>query len=113
MDDLRATAFHEAGHALAAHVFGFPISRVTVEKGSDYLGCIWLIDPNVERDELTKGIIYSLAGYAAEHNLLGIKGWVTGVEPDFRKAAEGYEELCKRRSKNPSVRRPICSVAPE
>jgi hypothetical protein len=94
LDYLKATAFHEAGHALAAHVFGFPIERVTVVPAAgDYLGAIWLVDPTVQHANLAKGIIYSLAGYAAERRLLGVKGWVTGVEPDFRKAVEGYKEL--------------------
>jgi peptidase M41-like protein len=91
-DELRSVAFHEAGHALAAHVFRFPIERVTVVPSDDNLGFIRLVDPNVRHANLMKGIVYVLAGYAAERRLLGIKK-VTGTEPDFRKAAEGYEEL--------------------
>jgi hypothetical protein len=92
-DDLIDTAFHEAGHALAAHVFGFPIERVTVVPAGDNLGSIRLVNPNVRHANLTKGIIYSLAGYMAEQRLLGTKGWVTGDEPDFRKARDGYADL--------------------
>lgn len=37
---LLATAFHEAGHALAQHRLGFKIKSVTVEGRGDYLGAV-------------------------------------------------------------------------
>lgn len=36
--DLRATAFHEAGHAVAAWQLGLGIKSVTIEPGANYLG---------------------------------------------------------------------------
>jgi hypothetical protein len=73
-------------------VFGFPIERVTVEKGDRWDGAIWLTNPEVTRDDLPRGIIYALAGQAAERHLLGTKK-IGGFAGDLEKAAEGIKEL--------------------
>ena len=39
-DDLKATAYHEAGHAVAGWRLGCPILRVTVTPSGDYLGSV-------------------------------------------------------------------------
>jgi hypothetical protein len=92
-DELRGTAYHEAGHALAAHMFGFPVEKATVVPApGNYLGGIWLTNPDVRNS--TKGIVYCLAGLSAENKLLGgVMGGVGSCEPDIRKAVEGLKEL--------------------
>jgi hypothetical protein len=39
-DDTTATAYHEAGHAVAHWLFGFPIDRATITPSVDYAGAV-------------------------------------------------------------------------
>jgi hypothetical protein len=84
------TAFHEAGHALAAHVHNIPIRSVTIAPTDEFIGKVYFARADPE-DALT----ILLAGESAERNLLGIK-WVTGVGSDFEAATKAYAELRKQ-----------------
>src|SRR5712692_3116908 len=75
----RATAFHEAGHAVAAHVLHRRIKRVTIipNKADKYVGCCFTrrgpsmkgidceVTPKITRDAHNL-IIFSMAGICAQ-----------------------------------------------
>lgn len=72
-DDLERTAYHEAGHALAAQLWTGNITYVTIAPGEENLG-------HLRRERMlpacSRGmaILYArvdLAGYAAEHERFG------------------------------------------
>ena len=86
---LRATAYHEAGHAVAAEFFHVAYSSVSVvpnlEKG--HLGIIetepkqfnsYWEDPET-KDERERRVIVSFAGLAAEAKFLGRLRWTYGA----------------------------------
>jgi len=75
----KATAYHEAGHAVVAHVLGQGIKRITVvpNKSQNYVGCVFFAkQPSVkgiDRDPSSKitraaqeRIMVSLAGLCAQ-----------------------------------------------
>jgi ATP-dependent Zn protease len=75
MDTERVTAYHEAGHAVAATVLGHPINSVTVVPGENDLGGM-LPDPDDGQNLNTAFYLYrisliSLAGALAEICLKG------------------------------------------
>jgi hypothetical protein len=63
-----ATAYHEAGHAVAALALGRPVQRVSIRPDHDYLGrCAFgkgVFRPS--EDWLEREILIALAGVAAE-----------------------------------------------
>jgi ATP-dependent Zn protease len=76
----KATAYHEAGHAVVAHVLGQRIKRITVvpNKSQNYVGCVFFAkQPSVkgiDRDPSSKitraaqeRIMVSLAGLCAQN----------------------------------------------
>ena len=75
----RATAYHEAGHAIAAHVLGRQIKRMTIvpNKSENYAGCVFFgkqpsvkgidTDPSPKiRRAAEQRILVSLAGLCAQ-----------------------------------------------
>ncbi len=71
------TAFHEAGHAVMALIFGRPIQRVSIEPDQKRLGhCA--VDKGVYRpsdDRLEADMLILLAGVAAEAVIAGSYNW--------------------------------------
>jgi len=75
---LERTAYHEAGHAVAAYVFKRPIDKLTIVPDADSYGAAhyragWFdhLKPDVQitirtRERLEAGIVCGLAGTAAE-----------------------------------------------
>lgn len=106
-DDLRwATAVHEAGHAVAAHVLGRGIRRATLEEGEDTLGHVekyqrgprWferleeaqsggpggsLIEARFRR-AVERDVMIALAGGLAQREFLGHEIEDTGAGLDRR-----------------------------
>ena len=78
---LRRTAYHEAGHAVQAERLGVRFTRVTIRSEGDSLGCVSLCDwmPNGDdlaatvegRDGMERDMMVSLAGQAAERRKMG------------------------------------------
>jgi len=71
MDDaLVGTAYHEAGHAVAALVLSLPLETVTIEGLSKFWNPIARCEPDTlgpnERSIIEKAIVMWLAGYYAE-----------------------------------------------
>ena len=87
---LIATAYHEAGHAVAAHFLKIPITKVTIEPDDDSLGHVRrknLPRPVYEAlrsggltlhmiDKIERNIIMPLAGGAAERRHRGRSNYV-------------------------------------
>lgn len=75
--ELEATAYHEAGHAVAHWRFGCPITRVTIAPEDDYLGVVvaddpvmymhldWDASPEIDQ-ALNQGIMIYFAGPLAQ-----------------------------------------------
>jgi ATP-dependent Zn protease len=73
----QATAYHEAGHAVAAMALGRPIQRVSVRADHDYLG-LCKIQKGVFRpseDWLEREILIALGGIVAEARHTGHYAW--------------------------------------
>ena len=66
----RAAAFHEAGHAVAALQFGWPIDRLTIIADVDRDGLSRgghiQITKRLEREDPAKAMVFALAGPAAQ-----------------------------------------------
>ena len=73
-DALRATAFHEAGHAVVALALGRPVHRVSVRPSMDRLGqCEFKKGRQKPTDDwLEDEVLISLAGMAAEARATGV-----------------------------------------
>ena len=69
-DELVGTAYHEAGHAVAALVLSLPLDTVTIEGLSKFWNPIARYEPDNlgpnERSIIEKAIVMWLAGYYAE-----------------------------------------------
>ena len=74
---LEATAYHEAGHAVLAYHYGYKIKSVTIKRGEDSLGKMVAdgllkgLRPDIEitpygRDKMEKHIRVSMAGIIAQ-----------------------------------------------
>ncbi|GEM_PF-5071450 len=74
----REIAYHEAGHAVAAWLFGLTINHVTIIRDGDDLGSCWTYDP-AYRDAVMSGMgtpaqviavcVRRLAGHYADYRL--------------------------------------------
>jgi hypothetical protein len=81
LERLRPTAYHEAGHAIASLVLGFPFEVVHINAKDEYLGMLEHEAEPVDNDPLNRledRIIRSFAGMAAEGHHLGRVGWRYG-----------------------------------
>ena len=69
-NELVGTAYHEAGHAVAALVLSLPLDTVTIEGFSKFWNPIARCEPDTlgpnERSIIEKAIVMWLAGYYAE-----------------------------------------------
>jgi len=76
-DPREITAYHEAGHAVAALALGRPVAWVSIRPGRKYLG-VCLFGKSVFRpseDWLEREAMIALAGPAAEAGLTGEMDW--------------------------------------
>jgi uncharacterized protein YjbI with pentapeptide repeats len=97
-EKLKALAYHEAGHAIAAHVLGIRFTAVTIVPSERYQGCL-KIEPSgwknwvrpggcdgLTREQAERQILIYLAGSAAERLVNPEKGggsWVDDLEASF------------------------------
>lgn len=80
-----ATAYHEAGHAVAALALGRPVQCVTIVATRERLGtCAFGKAPSrPSEDWLEREILIALAGLAAEARCTGVYSW-DGASQDRR-----------------------------
>lgn len=72
-----ATAYHEAGHAVIALLFGRPVHAVSILPTRDFLGVCKYRDPvfRPTEDWLEREVLIALAGLAAEARHTGTYGF--------------------------------------
>jgi plasmid stabilization system protein ParE len=82
---LRATAYHEAGHAVMALVLGRPIQKVTVAPNQNYLGACQIQKGRFKptKDWLEDEILILFAGMVAESQVTG-RYCPSGAAQDLR-----------------------------
>ena len=94
----RVTAYHEAGHAVAAIVHRIPFDKVTIVSTDEYLGGVFAQDPSWFRPDLNNAdfrtrsflerrVIGILAGPEAERRHTGRRGRV-GAQGDYKNAVD-------------------------
>ncbi len=89
-DDLKWTAYHEAGHALVTYLLHptDDVFKASIISRRSVLGVVWHIPReervHEDRDKLIANIKTALAGYASEKIVFGRTA--TGVSSDFHKA---------------------------
>lgn len=83
-DDERATAFHEAGHAVLAITLGRPVEKVTIERNSMRLGQVQMSKRRglPIKDTLEAQALILLAGVVAEARIVGRYNW-PGAQQDM------------------------------
>jgi ATP-dependent Zn protease len=76
-DEDLATAYHEAGHAIAAVALGKPVAKVTIERNSMRLGQCQMSQRRGQpvKDELEVQMMILLAGVVAEARFTGDYNW--------------------------------------
>lgn len=100
MEELRVTAYHEAGHAVVAY-FKQKRSRiqiVTVVPSGYALGYVWGVDKEERhkknKQDLMVDIEISLGSLVCERMFFGQNAW--GVSEDLRQAAEVARDMVRR-----------------
>lgn len=94
---IKATAYHEAGHAIAAYTLQIPMWDISIEADKDYLGYLLLkypkwFQPDIDYDSRTsdfvkKRIMVALAGREAEKIITGRYNNI-GAESDLNTVRE-------------------------
>ncbi len=99
-DEKRATAFHEAGHALVAYYLdkADPIHKITIIPRGQALGLTSFLPEtdklSMEKEALIAKMAVAMGGRAAEE--LVLKDFSTGVEGDLKSATNiAYQMVCK------------------
>ncbi len=96
----RMTAYHEAGHALAAHLLPHadPVHKITIVPRGRAMGYVMQVPEEdratASRDELLDRIAVALAGRATEALVLG--DVTTGAQNDFRQATDLARRMITR-----------------
>ncbi len=99
-DEKRATAYHEAGHALVAYYLkkADPVHKITIIPRGNALGLTSFLPEtdklSLEKEGLIAKMAVSMGGRAAEE--LVLKDFSTGVEGDLKSATNiAYKMICK------------------
>lgn len=100
--EIERTSYHEAGHALIAHLLpdADPVRRVTIIPRGLSLGSTWSA-PDVDAHSLTykqllAKICMSFGGRAAEHIVYGEEAITTGASNDLEHTTELAELMVKK-----------------
>lgn len=98
------TAYHEAGHVVAAHVLGALVYEASIKPGSEYLGVTALA--RMGRKTRPK-VAVLLAGGVAEFFACRMRGWPADAEALAQGAGRDFEEIVRlfRRLSLPSRER--------
>ncbi len=128
---VRKTAYHEAGHAVAAMLFGLKPAYTTIVSRGDYGGYMQYGEedkPDLSREECLSRICVAMAGRAAEVCFYGDGGVTSGAGGDMRSATDmavrmvcvyGMEEdmLCcieqSKATENAAVRKRVQDILAE
>lgn len=100
LEELRVTAYHEAGHAVVAYFRNKHqrVQIVTVVPSGSALGYVWPVDKEERnkrnRDDLMIDIEISLGSLVSERMFFGQNAW--GVSEDLRHAAEVARDMVRR-----------------
>jgi cell division protease FtsH len=99
-DEKKATAYHEAGHALVAYHLekADPIHKITIIPRGQALGLTSFLPEtdklSLEKEALVAKMAVAMGGRAAEE--LVLKDYSTGVEGDLKNATNiAYQMVCK------------------
>ena len=96
----RLTAFHEAGHALAAHLLAHadPVHKITIVPRGRALGYVMNFPEedrvSITQNELVDRICVALAGRATEEIIFG--DVTTGAQNDFQQATDIAKRMVTR-----------------
>lgn len=101
-EDLEKTAYHEAGHAIAAHYTpkADPVDKVTIISRGMSLGLTMLV-PSKEREnytyqEILAQITTSTAGRVAEELVYGLDDITTGAAADIKSVTKLAQDMVKQ-----------------
>ncbi len=99
-DEKKATAYHEAGHALVAYHLekADPVHKITIIPRGQALGLTSFLPEtdklSLEKEALVAKMAVAMGGRAAEE--LVLKDYSTGVEGDLKNATNiAYQMVCK------------------
>jgi hypothetical protein len=87
VNDLEATAYHEAGHVIARWHFGYPIDRVTIVPAGDYTGAVEGTSP-IEGLELD----LDASEGTQQHTRQAVMVLLAGAEAQVRYSPESFHE---------------------
>lgn len=98
-EERRTTAYHEAGHALAAQLqdnSDLPVSVTIVPRGQ--AGGLTRVQPKEDRNYVSVGqakahLVYMMAGLAAEKIALGPDNYTTGSSSDRKQATLWAQQM--------------------
>lgn len=98
MDGEGRASFHEAGHAVMAMAFGFPVHAVSITESSATNGSAWIAIPlNPTKAEHVKLALVAASGFAAEAHFCHLGGLANagfvGQFGDQRRAESHLAEL--------------------
>jgi ATP-dependent Zn protease len=115
-----ATAYHEAGHTVAALVFNFPILQVSMVRTEDRLGhCLGdnpIFGTNVDKlssaEILTykQSMVFDYAGYQAELLVRSKEKAKPGAVEDFKSMADLALILSRQRGQSSDCRRHVLTA---
>lgn len=97
-EEIELIAWHEAGHAVMAHLMGVEVSKVTITPSTSGAGGVNFIIPKrlglYTLEELEGQVRVSYAGRGAEYLLLGTKHRITtGAQADIQQATRILHQL--------------------
>lgn len=103
----KKTAYHEAGHAIVAHLLPYadPVHKVTIISRGMALGVTWIMAEedrySISESKFLDDICVSLGGFAAEEIIFGEHE--TGVSNDLQKATKLARDMATKYGMAPSL----------
>ena len=91
-DEIKLTAYHEAGHALLGFLFGDEITKVSIVPSTSGAGGVTMFNQKkmglYSKQELEQQVMTLYAGRLAEEVLVGPDNVTTGASNDIERASE-------------------------
>ncbi|GAB6402414.1 ATP-dependent zinc metalloprotease FtsH [Pseudocoprococcus immobilis] len=91
-DEIKLTAYHEAGHALLGFLFGYEITKVSIVPSTSGAGGVTMFNQKkmglYSKQELEQQVMTLYAGRLAEEVLVGPDNVTTGASNDIERASE-------------------------
>lgn len=92
MKEIKTTAWHEAGHALAGYLLGEEVSKISIIPTTSGAGGVTFFNQKklgmYSKKELENKVIMMYAGRNAEILLNGVEGETTGASNDIKEATK-------------------------